>query len=88
MFYYSLCLSKIKIFEERTLLVNGEKKKLGSKSLVDFYGPRLPYEHIKLFIPKIFKYKDTDANSELIKLIDGYLKARVSATSCPTHFLS
>lgn len=47
----SHCLSKIKIFEEKTLLVNGEKK-TGSKSFVDFYGPRLPYEHIKLFIPR------------------------------------
>lgn len=49
--FNSHCLSKIKIFEEKTLLVNGEKK-TGSKSFVDFYGPRLPYEHIKLFIPR------------------------------------
>lgn len=49
--FNSHCLSKIKIFEEKTLLVNGERK-TGSKSFVDFYGPRLPYEHIKLFIPR------------------------------------
>lgn len=51
--FNSHCLSKIKIFEEKTLLVNGEKR-TGSKSFVDFYGPRLPYEHIKLFIPRSF----------------------------------
>lgn len=85
-FWFSLSFKNKDIRREN--VVGQWRKKTGSKSFVDFYGPRLPYEHIKLFIPRSLSTRIL----MLIRNLSGWsmatLRARVSATSCPTHFLS